>query len=86
MGKDSVALDDAISAAGGRPAFGAWQGLLLFVVVLVCLSDFYVNTVVSNVPGAVEGRDPTDTGNLVQALSVVLLYMCANWLCDEGVL
>lgn len=89
MGKDSVRLDSEVRRAGGRPATGGlnWkQGLLLFTIVLFVMSDLFLNNFASFIPGAVEGREASDLGYLIQALCAVMLYAGVLYLCDEGVL
>jgi hypothetical protein len=88
MGKDSVTLDSEVRRASGQSGGELnWKrGLLLFVVVLFVMSDLFLNNFASFIPGAVEGREASDVGYLIQAVSAVMLYAGVMYLCDHGVL
>lgn len=93
MAVDSVSLESVKSSAPSKKARGrcrgalGWkQGLLLFAILLFAMSDLFVNSCVSYIPGAVAGRVPTDTGYLVQAVAAVVLYATTLYLIDEDVL
>jgi hypothetical protein len=89
---DSVGLDSETprwGAAGSRAnpsEFGLKQALLLFVVFILSVSDFFLHHVVATMPGAVDGRHATNSGILAQGVVMVLLYAVLLHLDSEGIL
>ena len=90
---DSVALDEAISEARSSGSSGC-RGteltlqsavLLLFVFLLIC-SDYFINNVVSLIPGATRGREVLGRGIMVQGTLLILLYALGNYLLQEHIL
>jgi hypothetical protein len=86
MGRpDSVSIGEAQAASAGGD-FGWKRALLLFLFYLFVVSDIFVNSFVSLVPGATNGRDATDSGYIIQGVCLVLLYALGLKLVDLGVL
>lgn len=86
---DSVTLKDAVKASKtGAPAGNlTWmRGILLFAIFLFVVSDIFVNNVASFVPRAVDGREPTEVGTVVQGVCLVLFYAVAIHLLNQGIL
>lgn len=85
---DSVSLESearkASDPGGGR---FTWQnGLVLFLLYLLVVSDFFVNNVLSLYPGATEGREASNVGAVVQGVVLVLLYALVNYLLKKEIL
>jgi len=79
MGADSVPLRAAAAAAAhpprrAQPGFGWREGLLLFVLFLLVVSDYFVENILSLIPGSAQGREATNQGAVVQGVLLVLGY------------
>ena len=90
---DAVSLDDlaglAARASGPPPARAASPRLVLalFVSFLLVVSDFFTGAVLTPLGSrAVRGRSPTPFGVVVQGVALVLLYIAAIYLTENGVL
>lgn len=89
MGANSVSLDDEIdrAEARGKSTGFTWQrALLLIILFLIIVSDYFVNNIVSIVPGATKGREVTNRGAFVQGICLVLLYALTVKLAVMGII
>lgn len=77
--EDSTSIEDEVHEVKKHDrkcgGLGWPRLLLLFVLFMVVCSDYFVNTVLSSVPGATMGRDPTNKGVIVQGLALVVGYV-----------
>jgi hypothetical protein len=86
---DSVSLKDAVKASKQAAPAGnlTWmRGILLFAIFMFVVSDIFVNNVASFIPRAVDGREPTEVGTVVQGVCLVLFYAVAIHLLNQGIL
>jgi hypothetical protein len=89
---DSVTLDELVRESRPARKKRCRGGALtlkslvaLFVVFLLAVSDVFTDNVVAGFRGAVRGRTPTSFGVVVQGVFVVLFFVLASRLIDEGI-
>lgn len=76
---DSTSLEDAArqadrSAPACKSGFTWQRALILMILFLLVVSDYFVNNFVSLFPKATQGREVTNSGAVVQGVCLVLLY------------
>ena len=84
--QDSDALEELGDELGGPPVAPRfiWKRLVaLFLIFMLVISDVFASGVLGLFPGAMEGRQPTLLGSVLQAASCVGLYAGAAWLVDK---
>jgi|JI10StandDraft_1071094.scaffolds.fasta_scaffold1007595_1 hypothetical protein len=54
--------------------------LALFMLFLFVVSDIYTNSILCNFKGALQERNPTNFGIIIQGVSLVILFILANYL------
>ena len=74
-----------LAEADDRRAPGLKMALILFVIVIVVLSDVFVNSVIAKIGNTVIGRTPTSWGSVVQGVCIVLLYLLAQYLVERKI-
>ena len=60
--------------------------ILLFMLFITVSSDVFTNSIVAGFPGAVEGRDATTYGVVLQGIFMVVLFMGASLLVSADIL
>lgn len=84
---DTDDTDDTVDAPAPRIRVANYKLMVaLFFAFLVVVSDVFTNSVVSKFGNAVEGRDPTSWGVMLQGIFLVLSYILAVYLTEHGVL
>jgi len=76
--ENSVSIDSeaklATKRASGASGLTWRRALILIIVFLFVVSDYFINNVVSLVPKATSGREVTNTGAFVQGVCLVIVY------------
>ena len=79
--------EDAATRATPRIRVANYKLMLaLFFIFLIVVSDVFTNSIISQFGSAVEGRDPTSWGVVLQGIFLVLGYILAVYLTEHGVL
>lgn len=93
MQADSVPLDElaglAARASKAPPARAASPRIVaaLFLSFLLVVSDFFAGAALAPLGArAIRGRAPTPFGIVVQGVALVLLYVAAVYLTENGVI
>lgn len=58
--------------------------LFLFLFFILVNSDIFVDKILSNIEGAVEVREPTAKGTVIQGLILVFFYMIVDLIIKLG--
>jgi capsule polysaccharide export protein KpsE/RkpR len=69
-----------------NPTISVKSILILFILFLFVVSDVYTNSVLCNVSGALTERNPTNLGIILQGVSLVVLFVLANYLVKSNIL
>ena len=59
---------------------------ILFILFLFVLSDIYTNSILCSIPGATSERNATNTGIMLQGISLVIFFILANLLITNEIL
>ena len=90
---DSVSLDGSDAAITGEPVKNSVSSvavtikstLALFALFLIVVSTMFTNGVLDQFGGAVNGRNPTNYGIVLQGTFLVIFYAIMSYLIENNI-
>jgi hypothetical protein len=84
--EDSIPLNRKVVLDSDGPGMSIKSVVILFMLFLFVVSDVYTNSILCNVNGAIYERNATNIGVVLQGISLVILFIVANYLIKYSIL